>query len=102
MQNLTDGEKKKIRLPGTFEVSTVCIVGGGAAGVIAGWTGACWVGLGGCIGPIPGLWTTPELTGINPLCVGVGATTWGSLWPGTVPTWDVTLPREPAPGGPDW
>ena len=37
MQNLTDGErKKKIRLPGTFEVSTVCIVGGGAAGVIAG------------------------------------------------------------------
>jgi hypothetical protein len=42
-------------LPGTFEVSTVCTVGGGAAGETAGCADAACVGLGGCIGPIPGL-----------------------------------------------
>ena len=89
-------------LPGTFEVSTVCTVGGGAAGVMLGCADAAWVGLGGCIGPTPGLWTTPELTGINPFWGGVGAITCGILWPGTKPGCDVRGTAGPVPGWIGW
>lgn len=92
-----------MRLPGTLEVSTVCTVGGGAAGVTEVCAGVDWVGLGGCIEPTVGPWTTPELvTGINPLGGGVGATTFGILWPGTAPNCDGRVPAAPATGGIGW
>lgn len=95
---------ENFKLPGTFEVSTVWTVGGGAAGATAVCAGADWVGLDGCVETIPGLWETPPglFTGINPLGVGVGATTWGILWPYALPVWGGIVPSEPGPGGPDW
>lgn len=94
--------KWKLQLPGTLDVSTVCMVGGGAAAATEARAGAWWVGLGGCSEPGWGPWTTPVLvTGINPLGGGEGATTCG-LFPGTGATCDVRGAAEPGPGCIGW
>lgn len=49
---------------------------------------------------MPGLWTTPEpLMGMNPVGVGVGATTLGIFGPGTAPICDGREPRASETGG---
>lgn len=77
---------RKKKLPGTFEVSTVCTVGGGAAGTTGSCTGAGWVGLGGCDELIPGLCIPELLTGTKTLGGGVGAMTWDNVCTGVGPT----------------
>jgi len=74
-----------LHVPGTFEVSTVCTVGG-AAGATTGCNWAGCVGLDGCAGLKPGLCTKSGLvTGIKPLDGGAGVTAGVKLCPGTVP-----------------
>lgn len=66
-------------IPGTLEVSAVCTVGGGAAGVGAACAAACCVGgLAGCtdLGATPGV-----AMGVNPTGPAAGATTWGIFGP---------------------
>lgn len=59
------------QVPGTFEVSTLCTVGGGAGGATAACTCAGWVELEVCAGLKPGLCTKPGFVGIKPLGAGV-------------------------------
>lgn len=93
---------KSRSLPGTFEVSTVWTVGGGAAGATGWCTGTDWVGLGGCTGFIAGL-STPELvTGMNPLDEGGAAAIWCIFCPGVRTAWDVLAPYAATPGVPAW
>lgn len=90
-------------LPGTFDVSTVCTVGGGADGTATDCTCDAFVGLEGCTGLIPGLRAKLGLgTGTKPLGAEPGAAGCANLCPVAAAGWDVPTPCEAGTGGPGW
>lgn len=71
-------------LPGTFDVSAVCTVGGGDAGTAVDCDCGGFVGLEGCAGLMLGLGTKVGLgTGMKPLGPGAGTAGCANLCPVT-------------------